>query len=124
MKRPRTFGEVDMYTKFWDDDLGSIWDKGHIRQIPGQLAVLPTGEMQPKPTGMRRSRWGVRRSRVVTFAAIRLWGPEFKSRPEQKFKTAFLLHSHPSGGEGVSPVQGEAIRRRYIKPDYVSYPRS
>jgi len=33
-----------------------------------------------------------------------------------------LLHPHPSGGEDVSPVQGEAIRRRYIKPEYQSYP--
>jgi len=24
-----------------------------------------------------------------------------------------------SGGEGMSPVQGEAIRRRYIKPEYL-----
>jgi len=26
-----------------------------------------------------------------------------------------------SGGEGISAVQGEAIRRRYIKPEYLSY---
>src|SRR6218665_1803014 len=65
----------------------------------------------------------MRRSRVVTFAAIRLQGPGFKPRPgEQEFETRFLLHPHPSGGEGVSPVQGEAIRRRYIKPEYLSYP--
>src|SRR6218665_1626844 len=63
---------------------------------------------------------GVRSSRVVTFAAIRLRGPGFKPRPGQKFETRLLLHSHPSGGEGVSPVQGEAIRRRYIKPEYLS----
>src|SRR6218665_107338 len=63
----------------------------------------------------------MRRSRVVTFAAIRLRGPGFKPRPGQKFEMRFLLHSHPSGGEGVSPVQGEAIRRRYIKPEYLSY---
>ena len=43
-------------------------------------------------------------------------------RPGQKFELRFLLHSHPSGGEGVSPVQGEAIRRRYIKPEYLPYP--
>src|SRR6218665_3309423 len=65
---------------------------------------------------------GVRHSRVVTFAAIRLQGLGFKPRPEQKFETRFLLRSHPSGGEGVSPMQGEAIRRRYIKPEYLSYP--
>src|SRR6218665_2052632 len=65
--------------------------------------------------------WGVRRSRAVTFAAIRLRGPWFKTRPGHKFETRFLLHSHPSGGEGVSPVQGEAIRCRYIKPEYLSY---
>src|SRR6218665_3598685 len=65
---------------------------------------------------------GVHRSRVVMFAAIRLRGPGFKPRPGQKFETRFLLHSHPSGGEGVSPVQGEAIRCRYIKPEYLSYP--
>ena len=58
---------------------------------------------------------GVRRSRVVTFAAIRLLGPWFKPRPGQKFETRFLLHSHPSGGEGVPPVQGEIIRRRYMR---------
>src|SRR6218665_97569 len=33
-----------------------------------------------------------------------------------------LLHLHPSSGEGVSPVQGQAIRRRHIKPEYLSYP--
>jgi len=47
-------------------------------------------------------------------------GPGFKRQPGQKFETRFLLHSHPRGGEGVSPVQGEAIRRRYIKPEYLS----
>ena len=67
---------------------------------------------------------GVCRSRVVMFAAIRLWGPRFKPRPGQKFETRFLLHSHPGGGEGVSPMQGEAIRRRYIKPEYQSYPKA
>ena len=65
---------------------------------------------------------GVRRSQVVTFVAIRLRGLRFKPQPGQKFETRFLLHSHPSGGEGVSPVQGEAIRRRCIKPEYLSYP--
>ena len=65
---------------------------------------------------------GVRRSRVVTFAAIRLRGPGFKPRPGQKFETRFLLHSHHSGGEGVSPVQGEAIRRCYIKLEYLFSP--
>ena len=64
----------------------------------------------------------VHRRRVVMFAAIRLRGPGFKPQPGQKFETTFLLHSHPSSGEGVSPVQGEAIRRRYIKPEYLSYP--
>ena len=44
---------------------------------------------------------GVRCSRVVTFAAIRLRGPGFKPRPGQKFETRLLLHSYPSGGEGV-----------------------
>ena len=29
-----------------------------------------------------------------------------------------MLQLHPSGGEGVSPVQGESIRRRHIKPEY------
>jgi len=52
---------------------------------------------------------GVRRSRVVTFAAVRLRGSWFKPRPGQKLETRFLLHSHPSGGEGMSPMQGEAI---------------
>src|SRR6218665_2741787 len=63
----------------------------------------------------------VRRSRVVTFAAIRLRGPGFKPRPVQKFENRFLIHSQPSRCEGVSPVQSEAIRRRYIKPEYLSY---
>ena len=63
----------------------------------------------------------MRRSRVVTFAAIRLRGPEFKPRPGQKFETRLMLHSHPTGGDGVSPVQGEAIRRGYIKPECLSY---
>ena len=62
----------------------------------------------------------VHRSRVVMFAAIRLRGSGFKHRTGQKFETRFLLHLHPSGGEGVSHVQGEAIRRRYIKPEYLS----
>ena len=44
-------------------------------------------------------RGGCRRSRVVTFTAIRLRGPGFNPN---------LLQAHPSGGEGVSPVQGEA----------------
>ena len=44
---------------------------------------------------------GVRRSRVVKFAAIRLRGPGFKPRPGQKFKMRLLLHSHPSGVESV-----------------------
>src|SRR6218665_1377107 len=61
----------------------------------------------------------VRRSQMVTFAAIRLRGPGFKPRPGQKFETGFLLHSHPSSGEDVSPMQGEAIRRHYIKPEYL-----
>src|SRR6218665_2094615 len=64
---------------------------------------------------------GARRSRVVTFEAIRLRGPGFKPQQRQKFEMRFLLHSHPSDGEGVSPMQGEAIRRRYIKPEYLSY---
>jgi len=59
----------------------------------------------------------VRRSR-----AIILRGTGFKPRPGQKFETRFLLHSHPNGGEDVSPVQGEAIRLRYINPEYLSYP--
>ena len=37
------------------------------------------------------------------------------------WKWKFLLQSHPSGGKGVSPVQGEAVRRRYIYPEYLSY---
>ena len=56
------------------------------------------------------------------FAAIRLQGPGFKPRPGHKFETKFLLHSNPYGGEGMSPVQGEAIRRHYIKPEYLFYP--
>ena len=67
--------------------------------------------------GTGTNRPGVRRSRVVTFTVIRLGGAGFKPRPLQKFETKFLLHSHHSGGEGVSAVQGEAIRRRYIKPE-------
>ena len=59
---------------------------------------------------------GVRCSRVVTFLAIRLQGLGFKPWPEQKFETRFLLHSHPSGIEGMSPVQGEAIGCCYIIP--------
>src|SRR6218665_3870424 len=33
-----------------------------------------------------KSTWGCRRSRVVTFTAIRLRGPGFKPRPGQKFE--------------------------------------
>src|SRR6218665_2669699 len=36
---------------------------------------------------------GLRHSRVVTFAAIRLRGSGFKPRPGQKFETTFLLYS-------------------------------
>src|SRR6218665_3229613 len=73
--------------------------------------------------GVRRSQvgGGVHLSRVVTFAAIRLRGLGFKPWQGQKFETSFLLHSHPSGGEGVSPVQGEAIRHQCMKPEYLSY---
>jgi len=59
---------------------------------------------------------GVRRSRVVTFTAIidcEIRG----SVGAEIWKRKFLLHSHSSGGEGVSSVQGEVIRRRYIKPE-------
>ena len=67
---------------------------------------------------MEKNIWGslgVCRSPMVTFAAIRLRGPGFEPWPGQKFEMRFLLHLHPSGGEGVSPVQGEAIRRSYTK---------
>src|SRR6218665_1365462 len=37
---------------------------------------------------------GVRRSLVVTFAAIRLRGPRFKTRPGQKLEMRFLLRAH------------------------------
>src|SRR6218665_4065195 len=63
---------------------------------------------------------GARRSRVVTFEAIKLRGPGFKPQQRQKFEMRFLLHSHPSDGEGVSPVPGAAIRRRHTKPQYIS----
>src|SRR6218665_1211179 len=55
--------------------------------------------------GWRRSRAEWRRSRVVTFTAIRLRGPGFKPRPGQKFENenvCFSFQAHPSGGEGVS----------------------
>ena len=52
----------------------------------------------PRSPGSESS-LGCRRSRVVTFTAIRLRGPRFKL---QIWKQNF------SGGEGVSPVQGEA----------------
>jgi len=55
--------------------------------------------MTATKTAKYRQTVGVRRNRVVTFEAIRLRG--------QKCEARFLLHSHPSGGEGVSPVQGE-----------------
>src|SRR6218665_3043881 len=51
-----------------------------------------------------------------SFTCSSLWRFSFNSRLGQKFETRFLLHSQPSGGQGVSPVQGEAIRRRYIIP--------
>src|SRR6218665_1191728 len=52
---------------------------------------------------------GCGRSRLVTFTAIRLRGPGFKPRPGQTFENGKnMLQTHPSGGEGVSPVQGEA----------------
>src|SRR6218665_2612887 len=46
--------------------------------------------------------WGVRRSIVATFAAIRLQGPRFKPRPRQKFETRFLLHAHPCSASGAT----------------------
>ena len=54
-----------------------------------------------------KMRMGWRRSRVVTFTAIRLRGPGFKPWPGQKFENENLYFylSYPSGGEGVSPVR-------------------
>ena len=45
---------------------------------------------------------GVRRSLVVTFAAIRLQGPRFKPRPGQKFETRFLFPAHPCSATGTT----------------------
>ena len=38
---------------------------------------------------------GVRGSLVVTFTAIVLQGPRFKSRSRQTFETRFLIRAHP-----------------------------
>src|SRR6218665_2585119 len=45
---------------------------------------------------------GVRRSLVVTFAAIRPRGPRFKPRPGQKFETRFLFHAHFCSASGTT----------------------
>src|SRR6218665_1395642 len=44
----------------------------------------------------------MRRSRVVTFAAIRLQGLRFKPRPGQKFETRFLLYAHLCSASGTT----------------------
>ena len=38
--------------------------------------------------------WGCRHNRVVTFKAIRLWGPGFKPRPGQKFENKNFCFRH------------------------------
>ena len=53
---------------------------------------------------------GVRRSRVVTFATIDCEVRGSNQGLGRNLKTRFLLYSHPCGGEGMSPVQGETIR--------------
>jgi len=56
---------------------------------------------------------------VITFMAIRLRGPGFKPRPGQKFENEnFCFNRTPAV---VSPVQGEAIRCRYTRPEYLSF---
>jgi len=93
----------------------------HLRYLPFSLLSLLSLPVNLSPLVRSEdfliTQLDVRRSQLVTFAAIRLQGPGFKPPPGPKFETRFLLHSHPSGGKGVSPVQGEAIRRRYIKPE-------
>src|SRR6218665_1609973 len=51
--------------------------------------------LYPPVCRKRQLKGGVRRSLVVTFAAIRLRGLRFKPHPQQKFETRFLLHAHP-----------------------------
>src|SRR6218665_3419633 len=59
-----------------------------------------------KCTGVLKVYWnvlefGVRRSLVVMFAAIRL---QFKPWPGQKFETRFLLRAHPCSASGTTTL--------------------
>src|SRR6218665_1878106 len=61
---------------------------------------------------------GVSGSLVITFAAIRLQGPSFKSRPRKKFLTRFLLHALPwsvsgttTSGTRASPKPGNSPKK-------------
>src|SRR6218665_543923 len=74
----------------------------------------------PREGGTHKS--GCRRSRVVTFTAIRLRGPGFKPRPGQKFENenvcfrrtpAVVMACHPCRLRLI-----KNLRRRYVKPDF------
>ena len=52
--------------------------------------------------------YGCRRSRGVTFTAVRLWGPGSNPGQGRNLKTKISASGAPQGGEGMSPVQGEA----------------
>ena len=63
---------------------------------------------------------GWRHSWVVTFMAIRLRGPGFKPRPENK---NFCFRRTPAVVKACHRAGWGQLRRRYIKPEYLSYPR-
>ena len=50
---------------------------------------------------------------MVTFAAINLPGPRFKSRPGQKFGSRFLLHACPK----KSPQEPKMVPVPVSSPD-------
>src|SRR6218665_3257203 len=71
---------------------------------------------------LRRPLWW-RRSRVVTFTAIRLRGPGFKSWPGQKFENEnFCFRRTPAVLKACHLCRMRPIKTRSIKPEYLSYP--
>ena len=59
---------------------------------------------------------GCRRSRVVTFTAIRLRGPGLKSRPEQKFENEnFCFRRPPAVVKACHPCRVRPIKTPLYK---------
>ena len=68
------------------------------------LQVCLISALSIKASGINQSAAGWRRSRVVMFMAIRLRGPGFKPRPEQKFENEnFCFRRLPIKSKHCSP---------------------